>query len=354
MASVHRDRDKWRVKWRDAAGRQQSRTFRTKVDATAFAAAQVADKHRGVGLDPAGGRVTFTEYAEAWMSRQVWRPSTRTGARHALTGVPFGPVRLTQVRHADIQAWVAAMADRYSPTTVESRYRYVTAVFRAAKRDRLIADLPTDDVRLPKRMKSPEDRSVALDGPTLDALLKALPGPGSMWADYARFIALTGLRPSEAAGVTFDRIRDGMLTVDRQLLRDGATLGPPKTPASIRTIPLSDRALEIVASRPDSTDGFVFTTRHGTPPSSTGRGDAWRKARTVLADTDTPLPEGARGWHSLRHTYASAALAAGMDPATLSRTLGHATVAETLTTYSHALPGAMDRQRNVVAHHLGL
>lgn len=354
MASVEKHRDAWRVRWRDAAGRQHAKSFRTKIDATAFAAAQVADKHRGVGLDPAGGRVTFTEYAEAWMGRQVWRPSTRTNAEHALTGVPFGAVRLAQVRHADVQAWVAAMADRYSATTVESRYRYVTAVFRAAKRDRLIADLPTDDVRLPKRMKSPEERAVALDGATLDALLKALPGPGSMWADYARFIALTGLRPSEAAGVTFDRIRDGSLTVDRQLLRAGEGLGPPKTPASIRTIPLSDRALEIVASRPDSKGGFVFVTRHGTPPSHVGRGDAWRKARNVMADSPTPLPEGARGWHSLRHTFASSALAAGMDPATLSRMLGHSTVAETLTTYSHALPGSMDRQRNVVAHALGL
>jgi hypothetical protein len=74
MASVHRDREKWRVKWRDAGGRQHSRTFRTKIDAQGFAATVEADKHRGVGIDPAGARVTFDAYAAAWMTRQVWAP----------------------------------------------------------------------------------------------------------------------------------------------------------------------------------------------------------------------------------------------------------------------------------------
>jgi Phage integrase family len=42
--------------------------------------------------------------------------------------------------------------------------------------------------------------------------------------------------------------------------------------------------------------------------------------------------------HGLRHTYASLALAKGVNAAIVSRRLGHSTVAFTLDIYSHVLP----------------
>jgi integrase len=43
--------------------------------------------------------------------------------------------------------------------------------------------------------------------------------------------------------------------------------------------------------------------------------------------------------HDIRHSYATAALKAGVNPKIVSQRLGHASVAFTLTVYSHALPG---------------
>jgi integrase len=43
--------------------------------------------------------------------------------------------------------------------------------------------------------------------------------------------------------------------------------------------------------------------------------------------------------HDVRHSYATAALAAGVHPKIVSERLGHASVAFTLTQYSHVLPG---------------
>jgi integrase len=42
--------------------------------------------------------------------------------------------------------------------------------------------------------------------------------------------------------------------------------------------------------------------------------------------------------HDLRHTHATLALAAGIHPKVVSERLGHASVAITLDTYSHAIP----------------
>ena len=350
MASVRRRGESWRVVWRDETRVQQSRTFKRKTDATAFAATIEADKVRGVGVDPAGGRVTFNTYAAEWQNRQVWAETTQRTFRHNLSNLPFGAKTVAAVRHRDIQAWIADLSTRLKPSTVEARYRAVVAVFRAAKRDRLVQELPTDDVRLPRDDRTPEERAVALDQATIHALLDAL--PAGSWADFARFMLLTGLRPSEAAGVTVDRIQGGRLTVDRQL-REGSGYGPVKTPASVRAIPLSATALEVV-ERQGVTEGPLFVSRHGGALSKGARVSAWHRARGVLAESATPLPTGARGWHTLRHTFASTALAAGMDAATLSRYLGHATVAETLTTYSHMLPGALDAHRDTVAGALNL
>jgi site-specific recombinase XerD len=44
-------------------------------------------------------------------------------------------------------------------------------------------------------------------------------------------------------------------------------------------------------------------------------------------------------WHDLRHADASLMLAAGIHPKVVSERLGHASVAFTLDTYSHVVPG---------------
>jgi integrase len=43
-------------------------------------------------------------------------------------------------------------------------------------------------------------------------------------------------------------------------------------------------------------------------------------------------------FHSLRHTYASLCVAAGIPPLEISRFMGHAKVTTTLTIYSHLFP----------------
>jgi integrase len=46
--------------------------------------------------------------------------------------------------------------------------------------------------------------------------------------------------------------------------------------------------------------------------------------------------------HDLRHTHASLMLKAGIHPKVVSERLGHASVAITMDTYSHVLPGLQE------------
>jgi integrase len=51
----------------------------------------------------------------------------------------------------------------------------------------------------------------------------------------------------------------------------------------------------------------------------------------------------------VRHSYATAALAAGVPAKIVSERLGHANIAITMDTYSHVLPGMDERAANAVA-----
>jgi integrase len=52
--------------------------------------------------------------------------------------------------------------------------------------------------------------------------------------------------------------------------------------------------------------------------------------------------------HVLRHTAASAWLAAGVDIRTVAEYLGHSDPGFTLKTYAHLMPGASDRARRAM------
>ena len=53
--------------------------------------------------------------------------------------------------------------------------------------------------------------------------------------------------------------------------------------------------------------------------------------------------------HESRHTHATRALQAGIHPKVVSERLGHATIAITLDTYSHAIPAMQEEAATPIA-----
>ena len=79
--------------------------------------------------------------------------------------------------------------------------------------------------------------------------------------------------------------------------------------------------------------GYVFTTSTGTPLDPDN-------VTTRFAHLTERLGLGRRRFHSLRHSMATAMLAAGVPLEVISRTLGHAGVAITADIYARVLPTA--------------
>jgi integrase len=81
--------------------------------------------------------------------------------------------------------------------------------------------------------------------------------------------------------------------------------------------------------------GLVFCREDGTP--------LWPRTFSRSFDhhvRDAGLPK--IRLHDLRHTHATLALEAGIHPKVVQERLGHATIAITLDTYSHAIPAMQE------------
>ena len=84
-------------------------------------------------------------------------------------------------------------------------------------------------------------------------------------------------------------------------------------------------------ARAGSSSGYVFTKESGEPLHPERISALFNRLVRDACLPRIPL-------HGLRHTYASLALAKGVNPLIVSRRLGHSTVAFTLDVYSHVLP----------------
>ena len=83
--------------------------------------------------------------------------------------------------------------------------------------------------------------------------------------------------------------------------------------------------------------GLIFTAQGGTPINPTNL----RKRSFAPLLERAGLPQVR--FHDLRHTYATLLLSRDVHPKYVQELLGHATIAITLDTYSHVLPGMGDQ-----------
>ena len=109
----------------------------------------------------------------------------------------------------------------------------------------------------------------------------------------------------------------------------------PSLALFLRQYRVDREAERLLLGKPLSEDDLVFGNISGIPmDSGTLTHNFARIARKA------GLPE--TRFHDLRHTFASLMLLAGIHPKIVSEALGHSSVAFTLDTYSHVVPGLQE------------
>jgi integrase len=357
VASIEKRPDgRYRARWREhPGGPQRSKHFDRKADADRFLDRVRGDLVRGLYVDPNAGRVPFREYAESWRTSQVHRPTTaalvESHLRHHVLPF-FGDRPLGSIRSSDVQSWVKGRSAVLAPTTVKVAYRFLSAIFRSALRDRLIVTSPCEQIKLPRIDRR---RVVPLETDAVVRLAQAMP------VRYRATVILAsgaGLRQGEVLGLQVRHVDflGRNVRVEQQLVTvSGAPfVAPPKTPASIRRVPVGNLVVEELARHfdvagltPTDPACLLFTTAQGDPMRRNRFGEIWQRAAKVAK-----LPPGTT-FHALRHYYASLLIRHGESVKVVQERLGHASAAETLDTYSHLWPDSEDRTRQAVDEALG-
>ena len=115
-------------------------------------------------------------------------------------------------------------------------------------------------------------------------------------------------------------------------------VNPPKTSTSMRVIPIP-KQLMLLLRETKKKNGSRYVVGNGERIISVR--SYQRTYELILKKHGLPH----RGFHALRHTFATRALECGMDVKTLSEILGHKNPTVTLNRYAHSL---MDHKRDMM------
>ncbi|MDT0164512.1 site-specific integrase [Actinotalea sp. AC32] len=308
---------------------------------------------RDKGIDIRSRHVTFDEVADLWLSRDVAGHvseetlSNYTSLLHGRISRAIGGTPVTQLRATDVEKMLLELQElgrsaRYMRLARNLTERVLDYAVRRDVVDRNVAA----KVRAPA---GPTAERYGLTVKQARRLLKV--AAEDRLGNLVTISLLLGLRPGEAAGLTWDQVKlkgkRPTITVAASLRRTpmGAlVLVPPKTRTSRRTLEvpppvvaaLKAQRAQQKADRAAAARGWqnslnlVFTTEVGTPldPSNVRRTYA-RLAQAAGLEHLHP--------HMLRHAAASLLSAAGVPIEDISDTLGHRSVAITAEVYRHPI-----------------
>ena len=345
---------RWLARWVDHDGNERSKAFDRKAEAQHHITDVTAAMTAGSYADPRRGAVTFATVAEPWFdSKSGLKPKSRAGYRSLLDVLVlprWGDVRLSDITHADIQAWVHTLATDpaarqrkaskpedatgLSAARVVQAYQVLDQVLRYAVRSRYIAVNPASDVQLP-RINTPE--KIAL---THEQVRLVADGSGELrTAVYV--LGYGGLRYGELAALRVGDVdtKRRRLKVSRSVTAVagmGMVEGTTKSHQA-RSVSLPAFVMDMVAKhiKGRAPDELVFPYHDGTWMPRDWFALRLEKASAAVGVADvTP--------HILRHTTGSLALASGASVVTVQKLLGHQSAITTMNVYAHQLPDDFD------------
>jgi integrase len=299
-----------------------------------------------------------------------------------------GTIKLQKLTPRHLTNMYAALKDdsegkAYSSSTIRGIHTVFHHALKDADKWGFVGRNQADFVRPPRLAKvrdlqvwTPEQIRDFLEGARADRLYP-------LWLT----LATTGMRRGEAMGLRWIDFQADRLEI-RQIrvpLEHKVIVSEPKTASSRRAIPLDAKTAGAIREwrvRQDwenkrwrgawTHTGLIFTREDGKAFHPQSVSDAFQ--RLQARHNDRLRTEAREKWereglpadkwddeekklpllprirlHDLRHSWATAALRAGINPKVVSERLGHTTVSITLDIYSSVLPSMGQEAADIVA-----
>jgi integrase len=278
-------------------------------------------------------RYTSTSLESSVAAGRIKRSTAEWHTAMLKRAEPLARKRLEALRPSDIEAWVLGLEGAAS--TVRGAFTALSRCLDVAVRDGLLSRNPCASVDRPSGGSA---EAVFLDMAQVRALIDAC----DPWMRAAVLVmATTGIRRGELLALRWADIdlAAGTLRVTGTVVRtktDGLVRTAPKSAAGIRTVPLPPVAVK--ALRRGLPHAPVFPSEAGgwVEPRNFSR----RFAKVAAA---AGLPHATP--HALRHSAATAMIAAGVPVPVVSDMLGHGDIRVTVGTYTHVI----DQQRRAAS-----
>lgn len=327
----------------DSLGKRRQKYFKKLQECRNWIAdAQYEDEHGSIN---ASSDMTVDAWYKYWMEDikgKTVRWSTLNGykdryeknIRHAI-----GKMIISDVKPMHCQGILNAMDNSgYSAGSMEKTKMVMSAMFSDACENGIIRVNPVKkSVKCPKKEK--RDARVL----TLDEQARFLEvAKKSVNYNHFLFILQTGVRSSELRGLRWGDIdfENRVIHIRRNAVYNSRTnkfiIGELKTKSGERDIPMTEIAYKLLIDIKKSRSkvlgiefaDHVFLNKNGKLTT----GGSYDKCLKSICDR-----AGIRkiGMHTLRHSFATRCIEAGMKPKTLQKILGHTNIAMTMDLYVH-------------------
>lgn len=242
-------------------------------------------------------------------------------------------LKLCDLNRVEYQRIINAYAQTHERQTTMDFHHQIKGALLDAVDEGLVARDPTRKIII-KGKEPAVKKARYLNQFELHCLLKSLHlGPHVNWDWFILLVAKTGMRFSEALGITpqdFDFAHQTVSVSKTWNYKDGGGFSPTKNKSSIRKIPIDWQLVmqfsSLVKDLP--ADQPIFIQKKKVYNS------------TVNAILERYCKQNAIpiiSIHGLRHTHASLLLFAGVSIASVARRLGHASMTTTQKTYLHII-----------------
>ena len=348
QGSVYKTARGYGLRWLDENGDRRRRPgFTSKSEARKWF--QDIERKRMRGESPAPSPLTLSELVEEYLEQHVAEANTirALGDRLKLAtdGIPVKPraserehgLGAIQVDRLDVRT-VGAWRKRLPEGSAWHAHKALRQVLAYAVRGKLVSE------NIAKLVPNPEPKRTEV--PTFgawDELMKVTLELDPSRSSLPIVVAGTGLRPEE--WLALERrdvdLKGGVLHV-RRVYTDGKVKEYGKQDRSLRRVPLRRRAVEALEGH---------TWRLDTPLVSPGeRGGHlnlhdWRRDEWYPGLEAAGVPKLTP--YSMRHTFASFSIAAGVSLFYLARLMG-SSVEQIDKTYGHLLPESEDYLRGLL------